>query len=62
MEDPTTVPNNQARMYNACFSVALLIVIIGIELAFPSWSTAQMYALGVAAIVFGSIIAWRTCH
>jgi len=44
------------------FGLALLAVIVGIELAFPRWSTAQMCALGVAVVFFGSIIAWRTFH
>jgi Sec-independent protein secretion pathway component TatC len=42
------------------FTFALLAVIIGIELAFPSWSKAQLIALAVTAVFFGSILAWRT--
>lgn len=45
---------------NGWFGVALLAAIIGIELAFPPWSTAQISALAVAGAFFGAIIAWRT--
>ena len=46
--------------HDGWFGVALLAVIVGIEFAFPAWSTAQIYALAVAGAFFGAIIAWRT--
>ncbi len=46
------------RTPGAWFTIVLLAVIVGIELAFPSWSAAQMAALGVAAVFFGAILAW----
>ncbi len=48
------------KSVNAWFGVSLLVVIVGIELTTPAWSREQLIALGIAALVFGSIIAWRT--
>ncbi len=52
--------SNRPRTRKGWFALALLAVIIGIEFAFPNGSTAQMCALAVAVVFFGSIIAWRT--
>ena len=50
----------EGRMRAGAAALALLAVIIGIEFTFPNGSSAQMYALAVAVVFFGSIIAWRT--
>ena len=42
------------------FTLALLVAMVGIELAFQSGSTGRMIALTGVVVVFGSIIAWRT--
>lgn len=42
------------------FTLSLLVAIVGIEPAFESGSNGRMFGLAGVAIVFGSIIAWRT--
>ena len=51
---------NRPPTRSGWFALALLAVIIGIEFIFPNGSAAQMYALGVAIVFFGSIIARRS--
>lgn len=55
-EYPTATPS---RIHTGWFALALLAALVGIEFAFPAWSRAQMYALGIAIVFFGSITAWR---